>query len=176
MNNRNVNDIYKAWTEDLIREDLKKRAFNFAVLMENFVGDFNIGSVLRSCNAFGGKEMYYYGRKHYDRRGTVGTHHYTSMVHIPEYKHLLELKKKYTFVALENTVPGAKPLSDFVWPNNPLIIVGEEGCGITNDMLSICDKFVFIPQYGSVRSLNAAVASSIAMNDFVSKTVTKETK
>ena len=59
----NVLDKYKAWTEDLIREDLKKRAFNFAVLMENFVGDFNIGSVLRSCNAFGGKEMYYYGNK-----------------------------------------------------------------------------------------------------------------
>ena len=169
MNNRNVNDMFKSWTEDLIREELKKRSFNFAVLMENFVGDFNIGSVLRSCNAFGGKEMYYYGRKHYDRRGTVGTHHYTSIIHIPERKHLLELKKQYTFVALENTVPGAEPIYDFVWPSNPLLVVGEEGTGITNDTLELCDKFVYIPQYGSVRSLNAAVASSIAMNDFVMK-------
>ena len=174
MNNRNVNDMFKSWTEDLIREELKKRSFNFAVLMENFVGDFNIGSVLRSCNAFGGKEMYYYGRKHYDRRGTVGTHHYTSMIHVHEHEHLLELKKQYTFVALENTVQGAESLYDFEWPNNPLLVVGEEGTGITNDMLALCDRFVFIPQYGSVRSLNAAVASSIAMNDFVSKTVRKE--
>lgn len=174
MDNRNVKDLYKAWTEDLIREDLKKRSFNFAILMENFVGDFNIGSVLRSCNAFGGKEMYYYGRKHYDRRGTVGTHHYTSMIHVPTREALLELKNKYTFVALENTVAGAQPLSDFEWVDNPLIVVGEEGVGITNDMLELCDKFVYIPQYGSVRSLNAAVASSIAMNDFVTKTVVKE--
>ena len=170
----NVLDKYKAWTEDLIREDLKKRAFNFAVLMENFVGDFNIGSVLRSCNAFGGKEMFYYGNKHYDRRGTVGTHHYTSMVHVPKRENLIELKKKYTFVALENTVPGAEVLYDFVWPSSPLLVVGEEGTGITNDMLSLCDKFVYIPQYGSVRSLNAATAASIAMNDFVSKEVNKE--
>lgn len=173
-NKRNVNDLYKAWTEDLIREDLKKRSFNFAVLMENFVGDFNIGSVLRSCNAFGGKEMYYYGRRHYDRRGTVGTHHYTSMVHVPTHEALLELKKQYTFVALENTVAGAQPLYDFEWADNPLIIVGEEGVGITNDMLELCDKFVYIPQYGSVRSLNAAVASSIAMNDFVMKQTRKD--
>ena len=174
MNNRNVNDMFKLWTEDLIREELKKRSFNFAVLMENFVGDFNIGSVLRSCNAFGGKEMYYYGRKHYDRRGTVGTHHYTSMIHVHEHEHLLELKKQYTFVALENTVQGAESLYDFIWPSNPLLVVGEEGTGITNDMLALCDRFVYIPQYGSVRSLNAAVASSIAMNDFVCKTIRKE--
>ena len=161
----NVLDKYKAWTEDLIREDLKKRAFNFAVLMENFVGDFNIGSVLRSCNAFGGKEMYYYGSKHWDRRGSVGTHHYTSMVHLSTRESLLALKQQYTFVALENTVPGAESIYDFVWPDNPLIVVGEEGTGITNDMLSLCDKFVFIPQYGSVRSLNAATAASITMND-----------
>jgi tRNA G18 (ribose-2'-O)-methylase SpoU len=176
MNNRNVNDLYKAWTEDLIREDLKKRSFNFAVLMENFVGDFNIGSVLRSCNAFGGKEMYYYGRKHYDRRGTVGTHHYTPMLHLHTHEDLLALKDKYTFVALENTVKTAESLDTFVWPNNPLIIVGEEGVGITSDMLSLCDRFVYIEQYGSVRSLNAAVASSIAMNHFVSQTVSVRKK
>jgi len=82
---------------------------------------------------------------------------------------LLELKKQYTFVALENTVPGAEPIYDFVWPNAPLLVVGEEGTGITNDTLELCDRFVYIPQYGSVRSLNAAVASSIAMNDFVMK-------
>lgn len=173
MNNRNVNDLYKAWTEDLIREDLKKRSFNFSVLMENFVGDFNIGSVLRSCNAFGGKSMYYYGHKRYDRRGTVGTHHYTSMVHLPTRESLLELKNDYTFVALENTVPGAQSIYDFEWADNPLIIVGEEGVGITNDMLELCDKFVYIPQYGSVRSLNAAVASSVAMNDYVTKYIAK---
>ncbi len=169
MNNRNVNDMFKSWTEDLIREELKKRSFNFAVLMENFVGDFNIGSVLRSCNAFGGKEMYYYGRKHYDRRGTVGTHHYTSIIHRPVRRHLLELKKQYASGALENAVPGAESLYAFEWPSNPLLVVGEEGTGITNDMLALCDRFVYIPQYGSVRSLNAAVASSIAMNDFVMK-------
>ena len=96
------------------------------------------------------------------------------MVHVPTHEALLELKKQYTFVALENTVAGAQSLYDFEWADNPLIIVGEEGVGITNDMLELCDKFVYIPQYGSVRSLNAAVASSIAMNDFVMKQSKKD--
>lgn len=58
---------------------------------------------------------------------------------------------------------------DFEWPDNALIIVGEEGVGITPETIELCDKFVFIPQYGSVRSLNAGVASGIAMNDYVMK-------
>jgi tRNA G18 (ribose-2'-O)-methylase SpoU len=113
--------------------------------------------------------FYYGGSKKYDRRGTVGTHHYTNLNFVNSKDELVKLKDKYTFVALENTVPGAQSLDGYVWPKNPLIIVGEEGCGITQEMLDLCDDYVYIQQYGSVPSFNAAVAASIAMNDFVVK-------
>jgi tRNA G18 (ribose-2'-O)-methylase SpoU len=173
---RNVTDRYKhdrlvKWTTEMIKTDLQQKAFPFAVMMENLVGDFNLSSVLRSCNAMNGREMFYLGRKQYDRRGTVGTHHYTDIINLKDREELLKLKDRYTFVALENTVPQAESIYNFEWPENPLIIIGEEGVGITPETLALCDKFVFIPQYGSVRSLNAAVAGSIAMNDFIAKYV-----
>jgi tRNA G18 (ribose-2'-O)-methylase SpoU len=174
--NRNIADRYKydrlvKWTTEMIKSDLQQKSFPFAVMMENFVGDFNLSSVLRSCNAMNGREMFYLGRKQYDRRGTVGTHHYTDLINVKTREELLKLKERYTFVALENSVAQAEAIYDFVWPENPLIIIGEEGVGITPETLALCDKFVFIPQYGSVRSLNAAVAGSIAMNDFIAKYV-----
>jgi len=174
ISNKNVVDKYKhdrltKWTTELIKNDLKENSFPFAVMMENFQGDFNLSSVLRSCNALGGREMFYLGKKQYDRRGAVGTHHYTDIINVKSREEFLKLKERYTFVALENSVAQAEAIYEFVWPENPLIILGEEGVGITSETLSMCDKCVFIPQFGSVRSMNAAVAGSIAMNDFVSK-------
>lgn len=169
-------DIFNEWTIDLVKKDLKKNSFPFSVLMENFIGDFTIGSVLRSCNALGGNEMYYYGRKEYDKRGAVGTYHYTCMNHLNSFRDVVELKKKYVFVALENNMEKSNSIYDYVWDDNSLIVIGEEGKGISKEMLEICDKFIFIPQYGSVRSMNAAVASSIAMNDYVQKFLAKQKK
>ena len=179
--NRNIVDRYKhdrlvKWTTEMIKSDLQQNSFPFAVMMENFVGDFNLSSVLRSCNAMNGREMFYLGRKQYDRRGTVGTHHYTDLINVKTREELLKLKERYTFVALENSVAQAEPIYDFVWPENPLIIIGEEGVGITPETLELCDRYVYIPQYGSVRSMNAAVAGSIAMNDFVGKYVKNKDK
>ena len=170
----NVSDRYKndrlvKWTTELIREDLQSKAFPYAVLMENWIGDFNLSSCLRAVNALGGSEMFYLGNKHWDRRGAVGTQHYTNIKHLKSREELLKLKEKYVFVALENTVEKALPIYDYTWDKNSLIILGEEGIGITQETLDLCDKYVYIPQYGSVRSMNAAAAASIALYDYTSK-------
>lgn len=172
----NVIDKYKdyKWNIELIKEDINKNAFPYAVLMENFQGDFTIGSVLRSCNALGGKRMYYYGRKKYDRRAAVGTHHYTCMTNIKDFEELLKLKNNYKFVALEINMDSTVPIYDYEWEDDSMIIVGEEGTGISKEVLDICDDFVHIPQYGSVRSMNAAVAASIAMQDYICKYLKKK--
>jgi len=172
--NANVIDKYKwdrltKWTTELVKEDLQKTAFPYAVMMENFAGDFNIGTVIRNANAFNAKEVFYLGMRHYDKRGTVGTHHYTNITHIRSADELSKLKEYYTFVGIENSVAGAMPVAEFKWPNNTLLIIGEEGVGITPETLALCDHYVYIPQFGSVRSLNAGVASGIVMCDLVTK-------
>ena len=174
IENWNITDKYKhdrltKWTKELIKKDLQQTAFPYAVMMENWLGDFNLSCVIRSANAFNARAVYYLGRKHYDRRGTVGTHNYTDVIHLSTRDQLLKLKEDYELVAVENTVDSAVALADAKYERPPLFILGEEGVGITAETLEVCDKFVFINQYGSVRSLNAAVAGSIIMNDFVTK-------
>lgn len=178
IQNLNVSDKYKLdrltkWTKELIKEDVQKNAFPYAVAMENWLGDFNLSSCLRNANAFGAKEFFYVGNKHYDRRGAVGTQHYTDVIHLRNVEDLVKLKDKYTLVGVENTVPNAVELAQFKWPDNPLFIFGEEGVGLTPETISVCDKFIYINQYGSVRSLNAAVASGIIMNAYASHYVSK---
>ena len=174
LDSRNIADKYKQdrltkWTTELIREDLQKNCFPYAVVMENFAGDFNIGTVVRNANAFNARCVYYLGNKHWDRRGAVGTHNYTDVKRIKTREELSKLKEEYTFVGVENSVPAAMPLAEFKWPLNTLLIIGEEGVGITPETLALCDHYVYIPQFGSVRSLNAGVASGIVMNDLITK-------
>ena len=171
IQNWNVTDKYKldrltSWTKDLIKKDLQSTSFPYAVMMENWLGDFNLSSLIRSANAFNARSVYYLGRKHYDRRGTVGTHNYTDVIHLSTRDQLLKLKEDYELVAIENTVPSAVALGDAEYSRPPLFILGEEGVGITPETLELCEKFVYISQHGSVRSLNAAVAGSIVMNHF----------
>lgn len=169
---RNVLDKYKGLSEEEIRKDVKENSFPFAFCMQQIQGDFNISNVLRSGNAFGVREAFYFGNKKWDRRGAVGVHHYTPFTYLKTLDDLIALKEKYVFVAIEQT-SRAVEITDFEWPDNTLMIFGEESCGISKEVLAISDQEVIIPQFGSVRSLNAASAASIAMWDYVSKRLKK---
>jgi tRNA G18 (ribose-2'-O)-methylase SpoU len=153
--------------------DLDTRRNNFSVLCCNLLNDFNIATVVRNSNAFLAKEVLVYGNKRYDRRGTVGTHNYTDVIHLKTRDQLLKLKEDYELVAVENSVPSAVALGDAQYNRPPMFILGEEGVGITPETLELCDKFVYIKQHGSVRSLNAAVAGSIIMNHYVNEYLPK---
>ena len=77
METRNVIDHYHYWKHEAIIADLDSKRNNFTVLCSNLYNDFNIATVIRNSNAFLAKQVILYGSKQYDRRGTVGTHHYT---------------------------------------------------------------------------------------------------
>jgi len=167
---RNVIDKYKDKSEEEIKADLQMTALPCAVMMSQIEGDFNIGSVIRSSNNFNLSKVYYYGRKKYDKRAACGTYKYTDVIHLSSFSEILSLKNKYHFVGLDNNIN--KPvvsIKNYEWKKNSLIIIGEENAGIIPDILDICDDYVEIPSMGSVRSLNAAVAASIAIYDYYYK-------
>ena len=165
----NVIDEFKGKTQDEIKDQLKSTRHPFAVLMEHWKGDFNIGTLIRNSNAFNANEVFYVGRKRYDRRGAVGTHHYIDLNYIDDFEDLWSLKDKYTFVCLDNNIEGVVSMEDFEWPDNALMIFGEEGEGVTSEMLELADHVVSIKQYGSVRSMNVGTTSGIAMYDYTRK-------
>tara|TARA_R100001377_G_scaffold71407_1_gene46998 strand:- start:626 stop:1180 length:555 start_codon:yes stop_codon:yes gene_type:complete len=165
----NVIDEFKDKTQEEIKDELNSTRHPFAVLMEHWKGDFNIGTLIRNSNAFNANEVFYVGRKKYDRRGTVGTHHYIDLKYIDDFEDLWALKDKYTFVCLDNNIEGVVSMEDFEWPENALMIFGEEGEGVTSEMLELADHVVSIRQYGSVRSMNVGTTSGIAMYDYTRK-------
>ena len=168
---RNVVDKYKNWPTDAIRRDLQETANPFSVCMEHWQGDFNISTLIRNSNAFNARRVYYIGKKRFDRRGAVGTHHYVDLNYLDnDYSRLVDLKKEYTIVAVDNNISNTHKLGEFDWlslEKPPLMLFGEEGVGLTTSALEIADYCVEIPQYGSVRSLNVGTSSGILMYDFV---------
>lgn len=164
----NVVDKYKGMSIEAIKEDLARNAFPFAVMMENWQGDFNLGQCVRNANAFGAREVFYLGKKRYDRRGSVGTYNYTPVNHLASLEDLLALKSKYVLVGIDN-IAGSVPCENHQYHENSLFIFGEEGCGLTPETLKLCDELVSITQFGSVRSLNAGCSSGIIMYDYVRK-------
>lgn len=170
---KNTIDPYRYWKTEAIKAELDTKRHNFSTLICNFGNDFNIGSVIRNSNAFLGKAVYIYGRKRFDRRGTVGTHHYENLIHINSLDELPE----GVIVAVDN-VPGAVAIDDFEWPTNEHVIMafGQEQIGLREDVISMAKNVVYIRQYGSVRSLNVACAAAIAMQDYCRKNVGDGTK
>jgi tRNA G18 (ribose-2'-O)-methylase SpoU len=171
---RNVLDHYAYWKHDAILADLDSRRHNFSVLCCNLYNDFNIASVIRNSNAFLSREVLLYGSKQYDRRGTVGTHHYTRFRHLPEYDEVRAYLSDKFVVGIDN-VPDSQPIEQYEWPTDKHVVMvfGQEQVGVPVEILDLCDVTLYIKQYGSVRSLNVACASAVAMYDYCNKTVVK---
>ena len=165
---RNVADPLKGKSEEEIRLLLQQNANPFAVCFEHWLGDFNMATGVRNANGFNAKEVFYIGDKKWDRRAAVGVHNYTEVQWIPTVSDFALLKEKYTFVGIDN-VPGSVPMANYEWPENTMMIFGEEGPGLTPAMQGWCKDIVHIEMFGSVRSFNCGSASAIAMYDFVSK-------
>lgn len=164
---RNVIDYYKNWSEEAIKGDLREKSHNFSVMITNDFHDFNIGTIIRTANAFCAKEVIIFGKKQYDRRGTVGAHLYTNLKHV---KVTEELDFGDSIIVGVDNVQNSTPIENFEWPKKHVIMLfGQEGTGLTEQMLEMCHHVVFISQYGSVRSLNVGVASGIAMYDWCQK-------
>lgn len=170
---RNVADHLKDKSEEEIRQILKETANPFAVCFEHWIGDFNMATGVRNANGFNAKEIYYVGDKKWDRRAAVGVHNYTEVQWIPTVTEFMLLSDRYTFVGIDN-VPGSVPMADYKWPENTMMIFGEEGPGLTPWMRALCKDIVHIEMFGSVRSFNCGSASAIAMYDFVSKYKAKQ--
>ena len=164
--NRNVIDYYKYWNEDAIRASLDKIRFPFIVAIENFDKDFNISTTIRNCNAFTGKEIWILGRKRWDRRGAVGTYHYEHLKFGDSVASVKEAHPDHRIVVFEN-YDEAVDIRSYEWHENTIMVFGQESIGVTDEALDLADDIVYIPQFGSTRSLNVGVASGIAMYSYV---------
>jgi tRNA G18 (ribose-2'-O)-methylase SpoU len=165
---RNVVDAYRYFSREAIVADIDNRRHALHVAIENFGHDANIGSVVRTANAFAVHTVHIVGRRRWNRRGAMVTDRYQRLRHHETTAELLDFASGagLTVVAVDN-VPGAVRLEQTALPRECLLVFGQEGPGITDDIRSGAAITVSIAQFGSTRSINAGVAAGIAMHAWI---------
>jgi tRNA G18 (ribose-2'-O)-methylase SpoU len=161
---RNVVDRYRFWRHEAIVADLDARRHAFHVAIENWEHDFNIGTVVRNANAFLAAEVHIVGRRRWNRRGAMVTDRYLHVRHHPDVEAFAAWSAaEHLAVVGVDILPGALAMEGYTFPERCMLVFGQEGPGLSAAMQAVCDPLVAITQYGSTRSLNAGVASGIAM-------------
>jgi tRNA G18 (ribose-2'-O)-methylase SpoU len=165
---RNVVDAYRYWTRDAIVADIDTHRHALHIAIENFGNDANIGTVVRTANAFAVDTVHVVGKRRWNRRGAMVTDRYQRLRHHDTTDALLKFATEtgLVVVAVDN-VPGAVRLEHTALPRNCLLVFGQEGPGITEDARAGAAVTVSIAQFGSTRSINAAVAAGIAMHTWI---------
>jgi tRNA G18 (ribose-2'-O)-methylase SpoU len=165
---RNVVDRYRYWAHDAIVADLDTRRHGFHVAIENWQHDFNIGSVVRTANAFLAAEVHVVGRRRWNRRGAMVTDRYQHLRHHPDVDALLAWAgaQSLPVVGIDN-LPGSVPLERTELPERCVLLFGQEGPGLSAQARDRLDLVCSIAQFGSTRSINAGAAAAIAMHTWV---------
>lgn len=165
---RNVVDAYRYWTMEAIVAELDKRRHPLHIAIENFENDSNIGTVVRTANAFLVEAVHIVGRKRWNRRGAMVTDRYQHLLHHETVSEVISWAREHDLavVAVDN-VPGSVPIETVELPERCLLLFGQEGPGVTEEAQQAADLTVSIAQFGSTRSINAGVAAGIAMHSWI---------
>jgi tRNA G18 (ribose-2'-O)-methylase SpoU len=169
---RNVIDEYRYWTMDAIVADLDSKRHRFHVAIENWQHDLNIGSIVRTANAFLANTVHIVGRRRWNKRGAMVTDRYQHVIHHPTIAEFLEWARTHnlTVVGVDN-VPGSVSIDETSLPEACVMLFGQEGPGLSPEAIAACDVVVEIEQFGSTRSLNASAAAAIIMHSWIRKHV-----
>nr|WP_233153282.1 TrmH family RNA methyltransferase [Kineosporia sp. R_H_3] len=165
---RNVVDRYRYWTVAAIRADLDTRRHPFHVAVENWEHDFNIGSVVRTANAFNAAGVHVVGRRRWNRRGAMVTDAYMHVSHHEDAATLVAWAGSQGLPVLGvDNLPGSVALETYVLPRRCVLLFGQEGPGLSEPARAACEAVLSIAQFGSTRSINAGAAAAVAMHAWV---------
>jgi len=167
---RNVVDRYRYWSLDAIVADLDTRRHPFHVAIENWQHDLNIGSVVRTANAFLAAEVHIVGRKRWNRRGAMVTDRYQHVRHHPTVAELVAWADDNDLPVLGiDNLPGSVPLEGYPLPRACVLVFGQESVGLSDEVRAAATDTLHIAQFGSTRSINAGAAAAIAMHAWIAQ-------
>jgi len=161
---RNIVDQYRYWKTEAIKSHLSLTRAPVEVAIENWQHDLNIGSLVRSANAFNVRKVHIIGKKHWNQHGALMTDKYLELLHHPSVETFLGYvnTNHVPLICFENNTESV-PLEAFRFPSNPILVFGNEGMGMSETLLQAATAVVHISQHGSVRSINASAAGAIAL-------------
>ncbi|MCL3817420.1 TrmH family RNA methyltransferase [Aeromicrobium wangtongii] len=165
---RNVVDQYRYWRLEAIVADLDARRHPFHVAIENWQHDFNIGSIVRTANAFAAAEVHIIGKRRWNRRGAMVTDRYQHVRHHESVEAFAAWAagEGLPVLGIDN-VDGSVPIETASLPAACVLVFGQEGPGLSEQARAVCDRTLSIAQFGSTRSINAGAAAAIAMHAWI---------
>ncbi|OII21817.1 RNA methyltransferase [Frigoribacterium sp. MCBA15_019] len=165
---RNVIDGYRYWTMEAIVSDIDSHRHPFHVAVENWQHDMNIGSIVRSANAFAADTVHIVGRRRWNKRGAMVTDRYQHVQHHPDVAAFIAWAREagLPVLAIDN-VEGSVPIETFALPERCVLLFGQEGPGLSPESIAAADAVIEISQFGSTRSINASAAGAIVMHEWV---------
>jgi tRNA G18 (ribose-2'-O)-methylase SpoU len=161
---RNVLDKYRYWKLSSIVADLDKSRTALEIAIENWQHDLNIGSIVRTANAFNVSRVHIVGKRDWNKRGAMVTDRYLSVQHhatIANFKKDCD-SRSVPIIGIDN-VEKSIPLENYRLPEKCVMLFGQEGAGMSEDAIASCQVILAISQRGSTRSMNASAAGAIAM-------------
>ena len=161
---RNVLDHYRYWKVDAIVADLDTKRHDLQIAIENWQHDLNIGSVVRTANAFNVEKVHIVGKRDWNKRGAMVTDRYLTVLHHPTVADFAKwcAENEVPIIGIDN-VDGSKKLEGAQLPECCVLLFGQEGAGMSEEGIAACEVLYEIAQYGSTRSMNASAAGAIAM-------------
>jgi tRNA G18 (ribose-2'-O)-methylase SpoU len=170
---RNVLDKYRYWKMSAIVADLDVRRHSFHVAIENWQHDLNIGSIVRTANAFLAAEVHIIGNKRWNRRGAMVTDRYQHVRHHATVEEFLVWTQtagtdggNLPVIAIDN-VPGCQQIERYALPAECVLLFGQEGPGLSQAAIDAAEIVLEITQFGSTRSMNASAAAAVAMHSWI---------
>jgi tRNA G18 (ribose-2'-O)-methylase SpoU len=164
---RNVVDRYRYWTMAAIVADLDEHRHPFHVAIENWQHDMNIGSIVRSANAFGAAEVHIIGKRRWNRRGAMVTDRYQHVRHHEDVAAFTAWAQGEGLLVLAiDNVDGSVPVDRADVPERCVLLFGQEGPGLSAEALAAASGVIEITQYGSTRSINASAAAAVVMYEW----------
>ena len=161
---RNVVDEFKGVPHDEIVAELDERGVRLEIAIENLERDFNMGTIVRSANAFGVRRVIVIGRHQWNKRGAMATDRYLHVEYVPTTAEFVEMMcaEKRHIVAIDN-IEGSVDMSQTRLPERAVLVFGQEGPGVSAELAKVAEQIVAIEQFGSTRSINVGAAATVAM-------------
>lgn len=146
----------------------KPGVHDFIIVCDNLKASFNVGKIYRSGNAFGVREIHVIGSTYFDPCPAKGALKQIPSKFIADFKGSYDLLKSEAYTIYLLDPAKGENLWDVKFPQKSAFVMGHEQYGHSFDSANFADlKFIKIPQFGCVESLNVSNAASIVMYEYL---------
>jgi tRNA G18 (ribose-2'-O)-methylase SpoU len=166
---RNVTDEFRGKSVEKIKDTLRSRRTSLQIAIENVERDFNMGTIVRTANAFNVSAIHVVGRRQWNKRGAMVTDKYMDIYYHASVDEFVSAVHG-EIIAVDN-IKGSKNLAESALPKNAILVFGSEANGLSQTMIESASQLIQIEQFGSTRSVNVGVASGIVMYAWMQQNV-----